>query len=105
LAVVYDGDGNRASKTGSSGTTQYLVDEVNPTGYAQVVDELQSGTVSRTLFLGLELIDQSRPQPSPAPAKLGRLPELVQPVASCHHWVERCQSHAYGMGRGMTHHP
>ena len=28
-------------------TTQYLVDDRNPTGYAQVIDELQSGAVTR----------------------------------------------------------
>jgi YD repeat-containing protein len=68
LTIVYDGDGNRVSKTSSSGTTQYLVDELNPTGYAQVVDELQNGSVARTYTWGLELIAQSRPQPSPNPA-------------------------------------
>lgn len=30
LSTVYDGDGNRVAK----GTTQYLVDDLNPTGYA-----------------------------------------------------------------------
>jgi YD repeat-containing protein len=47
LTVVYDGDGNRVSKTTASGTTQYLVDDLNPTGYAQVMDEIQNGSVSR----------------------------------------------------------
>ena len=32
VTVVYDGDGNRVSKTAASGATQYLVDELNPTG-------------------------------------------------------------------------
>jgi RHS repeat-associated protein len=68
LTIVYDGDGNRVSKTGSSGTTQYLVDELNPTGYAQVVDELQNGSVARTYTWGLELVAQSRPQTSPNPS-------------------------------------
>ena len=40
--IVYDGDGNRVSDTVGGATTNYLVDTVNPTGYAQVVDELQS---------------------------------------------------------------
>jgi RHS repeat-associated protein len=68
LTIVYDGDGNRVSKTGSSGTTQYLVEELNPTGYAQVVDELQNGSVARTYTWGLELIAQTRAQPSPSPS-------------------------------------
>jgi RHS repeat-associated protein len=68
LTIVYDGDGNRVSKTTASGTTKFLVDDRNPTGYAQVMDDVQSGTVSRTYSWGLELIDQSRPQPSPNPA-------------------------------------
>jgi YD repeat-containing protein len=29
VAIVYDGDGNRVSKTTANGTTQYLVDELN----------------------------------------------------------------------------
>jgi uncharacterized protein RhaS with RHS repeats len=45
-----------------------LVDTVNPTGYAQVVDEVQSGSVARSYSWGLELIDQARPQPATAPA-------------------------------------
>jgi hypothetical protein len=30
--MVYDGDGNRVAKTVGGVTTQYLVDELNPTG-------------------------------------------------------------------------
>ena len=43
LSIVYDGDGNRVSKTVAGVTTQYLVDTQNPTGYAQVLDEVQGG--------------------------------------------------------------
>lgn len=60
VTIVYDGDGNRVSETVGSVTTTYLVDTVNPTGYAQVVDELQNGTVSRTYAYGLERIDQDQ---------------------------------------------
>jgi YD repeat-containing protein len=56
ISIVYDGDGNRVAKTTGNGTTQFLVDTQNPTGYAQVIDELQSGTVSRSYTWGLELI-------------------------------------------------
>jgi len=58
LSVVYDGDGNRVAKTTPNGTTQFLVDSVNPSGYAQVLDELQSGSVSRTYVWGLQLVSQ-----------------------------------------------
>lgn len=44
---VYDGDGNRVSKTVGSVTTNYLVDTNNHTGYAQVVEELQTGSVTK----------------------------------------------------------
>ena len=45
LTIVYDGDGNRVSETVAGVNTLYLVDTQNPTGYAQVVDEIQNGSV------------------------------------------------------------
>jgi len=60
VAMVYDGDGNRVSETVGGVTTSYLVDTQNPTGYAQVVDELQGGTVSRTYSYGLERISETQ---------------------------------------------
>src|SRR5271166_3581791 len=59
VTIVYDGDGNRVSETVGGVTTNYLVDTVNPTGYAQVVDELQ-GAVSRTYSYGLERINENQ---------------------------------------------
>jgi RHS repeat-associated protein len=53
-----DGDGNRVSKTVGGVTTQYLVDDLNPTGYAQVLDELTGGAVTRTYTYGLQRISQ-----------------------------------------------
>src|SRR5579864_934474 len=44
VTIVYDGDGNRVSKTVAGVTTTYLVDTLNPTGYAQVVSETFSGS-------------------------------------------------------------
>ncbi len=42
--IRYDGDGNRVSKTvttaTNSTTTYYVVDDLNPSGYAQVLEEL-----------------------------------------------------------------
>lgn len=60
VTIVYDGDGNRVSETVGSVTTNYLVDTQNPTGYAQVVDELVSGTVTRTYAYGLERISENQ---------------------------------------------
>src|SRR5437016_7318239 len=56
VSIVYDGDGNRVSETVGGLTTNYLVDTNNPTGYAQVVDELQNNSVTRTYSYGLERI-------------------------------------------------
>jgi len=60
VTLVYDGDGNRVAETVGGVTTNYLVDTQNPTGYAQVVDELQSSTVTRTYAYGLERIDENQ---------------------------------------------
>lgn len=59
--IVYDGDGNRVKETVATVTTSYLVADQNPTGYAQVLDELQGGAVTRTYSYGLELINQRQP--------------------------------------------
>ncbi len=58
VAYVYDGDGDRAAKTVGGVTTNYLVDTNNPTGYAQVVDELQNGAVVKSFTYGHDLISQ-----------------------------------------------
>lgn len=39
-------------------TTNYLVDTNNLTGYAQIVDELQSGSVIKSFSYGHDLISQ-----------------------------------------------
>jgi RHS repeat-associated protein len=60
ISIVYDGDGNRVSKTVAGMTTTYLVDDQNPTGYSQVVYESTAGSsapnreVSHTFVYGLE---------------------------------------------------
>jgi RHS repeat-associated protein len=58
--IVYDGDGNRVAETVAGVTTNYLVDPLNPTGYAQVVDELQGGAVTRSYSYGLERINENQ---------------------------------------------
>jgi RHS repeat-associated protein len=60
MTFVYDGDGNRVAKTVGGVTTTYLVDTLNPTGYAQVLDELQSNTVARSYTWGLQLVSESQ---------------------------------------------
>ena len=39
-SLVYDGDGNRVQETVAGVVTRYLTGEVNPTGYVQVMAEL-----------------------------------------------------------------
>ncbi|HEV3470216.1 MAG TPA: RHS repeat-associated core domain-containing protein [Pyrinomonadaceae bacterium] len=58
VTYLYDGDGNRVSKTAGGVTTNYLVDTNNPTGYAQVVEELRGGSVTRAYTYGHDLIAQ-----------------------------------------------
>jgi RHS repeat-associated protein len=62
VVILYDGDGNRVKKTAGGVTTLYLVDTKSPTGYAQVVEELEvSGgatNLSRAYTYGLDLISQ-----------------------------------------------
>ena len=57
---IYDGDGNRVAKTVGGVTTRYLVDDLSPTGYAQVVEELVSGAVQRTYAYGLQRVNQDQ---------------------------------------------
>ena len=66
VTMIYDGDGNRVSKTVGGVTTQYLVDDLNPTGYAQVVEEVVNGAVTRQYTYGLQRISQHQVRPSPA---------------------------------------
>jgi hypothetical protein len=58
VSIVYDGDGNRVFKTVAGNKTGYLVDDRNPTGYVQVLDEVQAPQISRAYVYGLEMIEQ-----------------------------------------------
>lgn len=58
VTMLYDGDGSRTFKTVAGVTTGYLVDDRNPTGYTQVLDELQGSNFSRSYVYGLEMIEQ-----------------------------------------------
>jgi large repetitive protein len=60
VSMKYDAFGNRVSKTVNGVTTQYLVeDDVNPTGYPQVLDELTGSAVTRTYTFGLQRISEN----------------------------------------------
>jgi RHS repeat-associated protein len=60
VVFAYDGDGNRVAKTAGGVTTHYLVDDLNPTGHPQVVQESVGGSVVRTYTYGHQLIGQRR---------------------------------------------
>ncbi len=67
ISLAYDGDGNRVAKsvrdpaTGQVETTRYLIDELNPTGHAQTVEELDgAGAVRAVHVWGRELISMRR---------------------------------------------
>ncbi len=61
IDIIYDGGGNRVAKTvtplgGPSVTTKYLVDTNNLTGFAQVFEEIENGTVVSVYTYALDLI-------------------------------------------------
>jgi len=69
IHITYDGDGNRVRKmvvtASETVTTHYLVDNLNPTGYAQVLEEHrsidhQASTLDCTYTYGHNLISQDR---------------------------------------------
>jgi RHS repeat-associated protein len=60
VTMVYDGDGNRVRETVGSTTINYLIDDLNPTGYSQVLDERVSGSVTRTYAYGLQRISENQ---------------------------------------------
>jgi RHS repeat-associated protein len=60
VTIAYDCDGNRVAKTVGGVTTQFLVDDQNPTGYAQVLEELVGGSVQTRYTYGAALISQTR---------------------------------------------
>ena len=58
VTLGYNGLGQLVSKTASGVTTQYLIDDLSPTGYPQVVAELVNGQAVRTYTYGLERISE-----------------------------------------------
>jgi RHS repeat-associated protein len=57
--LVYDCDGNRIAKTAGGVTIQYLVDDLNPTGHLQVLEELQTGAVQTRYTYGSAVVSQT----------------------------------------------
>jgi RHS repeat-associated protein len=60
VTIVYDGDGNRVAKTVGGVTTKYLVDDLNPTGYLQVLEEVGSSGIETRYTYGTLLVSQTR---------------------------------------------
>jgi RHS repeat-associated protein len=60
VVIVYDGDGNRVAKTVGGVTTKYLVDDLNPTGYVQALEEVSGGTVQVRYTYGSSVVSQAR---------------------------------------------
>ncbi len=58
VTLAYNGLGQLVSKTARGVTTQYLIDDLSPTGYPQVVEELVNGHVRRKYTYGLERISE-----------------------------------------------
>ena len=68
--LTYDGDGNRLKKTVGSATTYYVLDDRNPSGYVQVLEEWTASSgatnLTRVHNYGLQLISQRTPTPTPS---------------------------------------
>jgi RHS repeat-associated protein len=60
VSFQYNCDGDRVVKTVGGVTTQYLVDDLNPTGYVQVLEEVVGGTVETRYTYGTRVLSQTR---------------------------------------------
>ena len=60
VQMSYDGDGNRVVRTQGGSTTRYLIDDVTPTGYPQVAEEVVNGSVAAQYTYGSSRISQNR---------------------------------------------
>ena len=58
VKVTYDGDGNRVAQDVGGVVSSYLVDDQNPTGYGQVVEERLSGAVTKAYVFGRKALSQ-----------------------------------------------
>jgi RHS repeat-associated protein len=60
VALGYNDLGQPASKAANGVITHYLIDDLSPTGYSQVVEEVVSGAVARRYTYGLARISQDQ---------------------------------------------
>jgi RHS repeat-associated protein len=60
VTATYDCDGNRVAKTVGSVATRYLFDDLNPTGYLQVLEEVVGGAVQTRYTYGASIVSQTR---------------------------------------------
>ena len=99
IDLAYDGDGNRVRKTVTSGgaalATQYLVDELNPTGWPQVLEELTSGRLL-PLLLNLRRSALER-------GNLGHPAGETPALRRCSATVSRCTPHVRERRAGGGH--
>jgi RHS repeat-associated protein len=61
VTLAYDGNGQRVAKTIGGVTTRYLIDDLTPTGYAQVAEELVAGAVTKRYVYGPMRISMATP--------------------------------------------
>ena len=60
VVLTYNADGERVAKTVGGVTTRYLVDDLNPTGYLQVLEEVVGGAVKVRYTYGTMVVSQVR---------------------------------------------
>jgi RHS repeat-associated protein len=58
VLFAYDGDGNLVARTEAGVTTRYLVDDLQPTGLSQILEEVVDGTVRRLYTYGHAILSQ-----------------------------------------------
>jgi RHS repeat-associated protein len=56
--VYYNGDGNRVAVDVGGALVSYLIDDQNPTGYSQVVEERVGGAVTRAYVFGRKALSK-----------------------------------------------
>lgn len=60
VSITYDGDGVKVAETVAGVTTWFLVDQQNPTGYSQTIEEVRGGVVVRSYLWGQALAPLSQ---------------------------------------------
>jgi len=60
VSLVYGCDGDRVAKSVSGVTTRYLVDDLNPTGYLQVLEEVVGGAVQARYTYARSIVSQTK---------------------------------------------